>query len=181
MAWAFPEDSLVDLIQAEKDVQARIGDERVDFVAMGVISNVYRVASAMRNHMEREVLAGYDLSFTAFVVLFVLWVWGDTESHRIASRAGITKGTLTGVVKTLEKRELCGRSPHESDKRRVIVGLTPLGRVTIEKIFPLYNQEEARLVARLDVEERLEMGHFLRTVLRTAYDIKHSDKAKSAT
>lgn len=174
MAWAFSEGSSADLIQAEKDVQARVGSEPIDFVAYGAISNVYRVASVMRNHMEREVLAAYDLSFTAFVVLFTLWVWGNSESHKVASRAGITKGTLTGVVKTLEKRKLCSRVPHESDRRRVIVGITPLGESVIEKVFPLYNQEEARLVERLDEQERLALGHSLRTVLRTALDIKHN-------
>ena len=174
MAWAFSDGSAADFIQAEKDVQARVGSEPIDFVAFGVISNVYRVASAMRNHMEREVLADYELSFTAFVVLFTLWVWGDSESHKVASRAGITKGTLTGVVKTLEKRKLCERIPHGSDKRRVIVGLTPLGESIIEKVFPLYNREEVRLVERLTEQERLSMGHSLRTVLRTALDLKHS-------
>ena len=173
MAWAFSDGISADFIQAEKDVQARVGSEPIDFVAYGVISNVYRVASAMRNHMEREILADYGLSFTAFVVLFTLWVWGDSESHRVASRAGITKGTLTGVVKTLEKRQLCARIRHGSDKRRVIVSLTPLGESIIEKVFPLYNREEIRLVERLAENERLEMGHSLRTVLRTALDLKH--------
>lgn len=173
MAWTFSEGSSEDLIHAERDVQARVGSEPIDFAAMGVISNVYRVASAMRNHMEREVLAPYDLSFTAFVVLFVLWIWGDSESYLLAARAGITKGTLTGVVKTLEKRELCARIPHDSDKRRVIVGLTSNGQAIIEKIFPLYNREETRLVQNLQQQEQLAMGHSLRTVLRTAIDIKH--------
>lgn len=173
MAWTFSEDSSADFIQAEIDVQRRVGTEPIDFVAMGAISNVYRVASAMRNHMEREVLAPYDLSFTAFVVLFVLWIWGDSESHKVASRAGITKGTLTGVVKTLEKRELCSREQHNSDKRRVIVGLTSYGQSIIEKIFPLYNREETRLVQNLDEVERIAMGHSLRTVLRTANQLKH--------
>lgn len=174
MAWTFSEGSSEDLIQAEKDVQARVGSEPIDFAAMGVISNIYRVASAMRNHMEREVLAPYDLSFTAFVILFVLWIWGDSEAYMVAARAGITKGTLTGVVKTLEKRDWCTRLPHDSDKRRVIVGLTPNGQATIEKIFPLYNREESRLVRDLKRQEQLGMGHSLRTVLRTAIEIKHN-------
>lgn len=176
MAWTFSEDSSADFIQAERDVRERVGGDTIDFAAMGVISNVYRVASAMRNHMEREVLANYELSFTAFVVMFVLWVWGDSESYKVASRAGITKGTLTGVVKTLEKRDLCSRVAHDFDKRRVIVALTPQGVATIEKIFPLYNYEETRLVAKLEESERLAMGHSLRTVLRTALELKPPKK-----
>ena len=69
---------------------------------MAAVANVFRVASAARAHLERTVLAEVGLSFTAFTVMWVLWVWGETESRELAIDAGITKGTLTGVVGTLE-------------------------------------------------------------------------------
>ena len=65
----------------------------------------------MRNHMERTLLADYDLSWVAFTVLWVLWIWGNQETGHVAAEAGITKGTLTGVMKTLQARKLIRRSP----------------------------------------------------------------------
>ena len=44
---------------------------------MAVVANVFRVASAARGHLERTVLADAELSFTAFTVMWVLWVWGE--------------------------------------------------------------------------------------------------------
>ena len=73
---------------------------------MAAVANVFRVASAARSHLERTVLAGVGLSFTAFTVMWVLWVWGEMESRELAIDAGVTKGTLTGVVGTLEGRGL---------------------------------------------------------------------------
>jgi hypothetical protein len=87
-----------DLVQAERDIRERIGDQHLDFAAMAAVSNIYRAANVVRNHMERKVLADEDLSWAAFTVLFVLWIWGDQQTRHLAAEAGVTKGTLTGVL-----------------------------------------------------------------------------------
>ena len=156
-----------ELIQAEQDVQARIGDLDIDFTAMAVVSNVFRVASAARNHFERTVLAEHELSFTAFTVLWVLWVWGEQEARHLAAEAGITKGTLTGVVSTLEKRGLVERLPHATDRRLVIVRATAAGERTMRGLFPRFNQGESAIVADLDEADRSTLAASLRQVLRT--------------
>lgn len=166
MTVIFTGDVLSDYTHAERDIQARCGDKIIDFAATGVLSNVYRVASLLKNQMEREVLAEHNLSFTAFIILFVLWVWGNTESNLLAERAGISKGTLTGVVKTLEKRLLCERVPHPTDRRKVTVTITPAGIATTETIFPRYNKMETELVAAISFEAQLGVAHFLRKILR---------------
>ena len=81
---------------------------------MSAISNIYRTGSAVRNHMERSLLTDYDLSWVAFTVLWVLWIWGAQETGHVAAEAGITKGTLTGVMKTLQSRKLIKRIPHRA-------------------------------------------------------------------
>ncbi|MGH3159342.1 MAG: MarR family transcriptional regulator [Streptosporangiaceae bacterium] len=111
------------LVQAERDIRDRIGEQELDFGAMAAVSNIYRAANVIRNHMERTVLTGEDLSWAAFTVLFVLWIWGDQQTRHLAKEAGVTKGTLTGVLKTLEKRSLARRRAHDGDGRLVLVGL----------------------------------------------------------
>ena len=61
--------------QAERDIRARLAGHELDFVAMSAVSNIYRTGAAVRNHMERTLLADYDLSWVAFTVLWVLWIW----------------------------------------------------------------------------------------------------------
>jgi len=55
------------LDETERQVQARLGDLKIDFEAMAVASNLFRAANAVRNYLERTVLAQHDLSWTAFV------------------------------------------------------------------------------------------------------------------
>src|SRR2546429_8450141 len=103
-----------DLVRAERDIRGRIGDQPLDFAAMAAVSNIYRAANVIRNHMERKVLADEDLSWAAFTVMFVLWIWGDQQTRHLAAEARGTKGTLTGVLKTPEKRGLARPRAHEA-------------------------------------------------------------------
>ena len=156
-----------DLVQAERDIRGRIGDQKLDFAAMAAVSNIYRAANVIRNHMERKVLADEDLSWAAFTVLFVLWIWGEQQTRDLAAEAGVTKGTLTGVLKTLEKRGLARRRAHESDGRLVLVSLEPKGLGVIERLFPAFNQGEAFVSASLSEREKDQLASLLRTIIRS--------------
>ena len=156
-----------DLMQAERDIRARIGDQQLDFAAMAAVSNIYRAANVIRNHMERKVLADEDLSWAAFTVLFVLWIWGEQQTRDLAAEAGVTKGTLTGVLKTLEKRGLARRRAHESDGRLVLVGLEPKGLGVIERMFPAFNMGESFVSASLSERETNQLASLLRTIIRS--------------
>jgi DNA-binding MarR family transcriptional regulator len=152
--------------QAENDIRARLDDHELDFTAMSAVSNIYRTGSAIRNHMERELLAQYDLSWVAFTVLWVLWIWGNQETGHVAAEAGITKGTLTGVMKTLQGRKLIRRIPHRDDRRRVSIGLSKAGERLIERVFPEFNRHETLAVSALSDAEQQELARLLRIVLR---------------
>jgi DNA-binding MarR family transcriptional regulator len=159
---------LDDLIDAERDIVDRLAalDVEVDFEALSVVSNVYRAASAIRRHMEQQVLAPERLSWTAFVTLWVLWIWGEMETRHLAAEAGITKGTLTGVLDTLEKRELVARRRHEDDRRLVSARLTDEGEAVISRVYPRFNAEESRIAGWLPEAQRREVAGGLRRVVR---------------
>lgn len=156
-----------DLVQAELDIRNRIGDQHLDFAAMAAVSNIYRAANVVRNHMEQKVLADEELSWAAFTVLFVLWIWGDQQTRHLAAEAGVTKGTLTGVLKTLEKRDLVRRRAHEGDGRLVLVSLEPKGLKVIEQLFPAFNASEALVSCGLTDDEKNQLAALLRKIIRS--------------
>jgi len=133
---------------------------------MSAITNIYRAGTAVRTHMERTVLAEYDLSWVAFTVLWVLWIWGEQETALVASEAGVTKGTLTGVIKTLAGRRLVRRMAHPDDGRRATLRLTAAGERLISELFPAFNQHERLAVSSLSVSEQRELARLLRKVIR---------------
>jgi DNA-binding MarR family transcriptional regulator len=137
------------LRETERHVDERLAGMDIDFQAMAVTSNLFRAASAVRNHLERSVLAAHDLSWSAFVVLWVVWIWENIETREIAAEAGFSKATLTGVLNTLEKRGLSTRKRSKDDGRLVIVSMTSKGRKLMEQLFPLFNLQEQFVASAL--------------------------------
>jgi MarR family transcriptional regulator, organic hydroperoxide resistance regulator len=159
--------SASDLVHAERDIRGRIGDQHLDFAAMAAVSNIHRAANVIRHHMEQKVLVDENLSWAAFTVLFVLWIWGDQQTRHLAAEAGVTKGTLTGVLKTLEKRGLTRRRAHDADGRLVLVSLEPKGLGVIERLFPAFNIGETFVSAALSEREKNQLASLLRKIIRS--------------
>ena len=155
------------LLPAERKVQDALGHLPLDFRAMWAISNLFRTTTAIRRHMEANVLAASRLSWTSFVGLWVLWVWGELEAREFAAAVGISRPTATGVMTTLEERGFVRRRKDDDDGRMVLVRLTPKGRRTIEGLFPRYNAEEAALVSALVPAAQDELTSMLRLLLRS--------------
>ena len=153
-----------EVLQAEIDIRHRLEGREFDFTAMSAVSNVYRAGTAVRNHMERTVLADHDLSWVAFTVLWVLWIWGAQETGHVAEEAGVTKGTLTGVIKTLMNQKLIKRTPHRDDRRRVSISLSAKGQRVIAELFPAFNAHEVAAVSALSESAHRELARLLRKV-----------------
>jgi DNA-binding MarR family transcriptional regulator len=156
------------LLAAERDIRDRLGDRDLDFASMQAISNIYRAAAAVRRRAESGVLADHDLSWGGFTILWVLWVWGDMETAALASECDLAKGTLTGMVTTLERQHLVERHRVAVDRRRVTVRLTPTGLATIEELFPRFNDFERSMTEGLSGLEKADLAQLLRAVIANA-------------
>ncbi|HEX6845269.1 MAG TPA: MarR family transcriptional regulator [Actinomycetota bacterium] len=154
------------LLPAEEKVLSELGHLPLDFRAMWAISNVFRSSTALRRHLEANVLAADRLSWTAFSGLWVLWVWGELEAAAFADAVGISRPTATGVLRTLEQRGWVRRRKGPADGRRVLVSLTPAGREKVADLFPRFNAEEARIAGALGVQEQERLADMLRAILR---------------
>ncbi len=153
------------LAETERAVSGRLGGLELDFQAMTAVQNLHRAAGAIRNHFEQTVLAEAGLSWTGFVVLWVTWIWDSLETRDVAEEAGISKGTLTGVVKTLEGKGLVQRVPMPADGRLVLVQITDAGRDLMSRLFPQVNAAEVDTVSPLKPGEIGELAATLRQIL----------------
>ena len=153
------------LAETERAVSERLDGLTLDMPAMAAVQNLYRAAGAIRNHLERSVLAPHGLTWTGWVVLWVVWIWEDIEARHVAAEAGISKGTLTGVLTTLEARGLLARRTHPDDARRVLVKLTERGEQLMSEVFPEFNAQESVVTAPLQAHERVQLAQLLRAVV----------------
>ena len=156
------------LAETEAAMTQHVGHLPLDFRAAHALSSLYRAANAARAYLANSVLREHDLTWTGFVVMWVVWIWDGRETREAAESAAISKATLTGVVKTLESRGLMRRIPSTVDRRLVNLELTSEGVALMEELFPKFNAVEAELVAAIPERRVQEMTRGLRQIVEAA-------------
>lgn len=155
------------LAETEKAMSDHVGGLPLDFKAAHALSTLFRAANAVRSELTNKVLREHDLTWTGFVVMWVVWIWEEMETRHVAESADISKATLTGVVKTLEGRGLIRRKGDENDRRLVLLSLTDDGVALMEKLYPAFNTVESQLVSGLSERAIQDLTRILRNLVVT--------------
>lgn len=134
--------------------------------AIAVTTNIYRAGQCLKLKMEREKLSKYNLSWTAFSLLYDLWIWNSLETRQLAISSGITAATVSNVIKTLEKRELCKRDAGKKDRRLVNVTITEEGIRVMQDLYPGFHQGEVEIAGTLSLKEQSMLVELLQKVIK---------------
>lgn len=81
----------------------------------------------------RPYLDALGLTYTQYIVLLVLWESGVTSVRDLGRQLYLDSGTLTPVLKTLEKNGLIIRRRSEKDERVLLVSVTKAGSALKEQ------------------------------------------------
>ena len=107
-------------------------------------------------------LGNHGLSEGRFVLLFLLRDRAEgLAPHVLADRAGVTRGTITGLLDGLERDGFVRRTPDAEDRRRVRVTLTTSGEAVTARAFQEHAAWIAGLTAGLSTEEQAELVRLL--------------------
>ncbi len=119
------------------------------------------VLNIARAHIALEPLVSgtvrpYDIpSPTALVVLDILArADGPMTPTDVATRTFIGRATLSGVLDTLTRRGLVERTRDLSDRRSVLLTLTPIGRERILRALTELRRREVDWCAELTEDDR---------------------------
>lgn len=85
-------------------------------------------ASLAMTKIYKPLLAPFGLTYPQYLVLLVLWQKDSITVNALGERVFLDSGTLTPLLKRLEKLALITRKREAIDGREVIIALTPLGQ-----------------------------------------------------
>ena len=88
---------------------------------------LYAASNAVEQHYKTHLKA-QDLTYTQYLVLMALFEQDGISISALAERLEVSRGTMTPIIRTLEKKELLVRETMEDDERQKIVSLTAKGR-----------------------------------------------------
>lgn len=81
----------------------------------------------------RKPLEKIGLTYTQYIVMMVLWEFGEMKEKELGEKIYLDSGTLTPVLKKLEKSGFVRRERLKADERVVQISLTDNGSKLKEK------------------------------------------------
>lgn len=68
-----------------------------------------------------------DLTYTQYIAMMVMWEHKEVSVKELGQKLFLDSGTLTPVLKNLEKKELVKRERSKTDERFLVVSITEKG------------------------------------------------------
>ena len=118
------------------------------------------VVTALNQNFKR-----HGITPAGFNVLMILD--GSDEPlcpNEIGERRLVTRGTVTGVLDSLEQRGLVARRRHPADRRSLLIELTAKGRRLLRDLLPDHRAAERRVLGALSDREVATLAKLLAKV-----------------
>lgn len=125
-------------------------------LATEVLLTLNRASDLVTYDLEAAVHRPRGRSWSAFRLLFVVWLAGPLEPSGAARLAGMSRAAVSNLAKTLVANGLLDRAPDERDGRSVRLSLTAAGRAEMVATFRVHNvREQAWAGVLTEVEQRI--------------------------
>lgn len=139
----------------------------LDTSPVRVIGRLGRAAALISSAVDRN-LGEHGLNAASFDLLATLRRAGPP--YRMSPRDLVaaslkTSGTMTSRIDRLEAAGYVARQADPTDRRGVLVSLTPAGNAALEAALPSHLETQARLIDGLGEQERAELADLLSRLL----------------
>ncbi len=155
-----------DEVDALLDAWARERDD-LDLGPVAVFSRISRLAHHV-DRARRQSFTAHDIEPWEFDVLAALRRAGspyELSPGRLLRETLVTSGTMTNRVDRLAGRGLVERHPDPTDRRGVLVRLTPDGKDAVDGAFAALLDAESDLLADLSAADQKVLAGLLRRLL----------------
>jgi MarR family transcriptional regulator, organic hydroperoxide resistance regulator len=119
-----------------------------------VCFSLYR-ASRATTQVYRRLLAPWGLTYPQFLVLVQLWTEGPATVSRLGERLDLDSGTLSPLLRRMERDGLVLRTRTDADARVVTVHLTARGEELRDEMSPV--ADELLRCTGLSIDDAIEL------------------------
>ncbi|WP_297966093.1 MarR family winged helix-turn-helix transcriptional regulator [uncultured Anaerovibrio sp.] len=123
----------------------------------------------------KPLLDRLDLTYTQYITMMAMWEHEQLSAKELGTILYLDSGTLTPVLKTLEKKGFVERQRSKDDERSLIISLTPSGMALQEQAASV--PEEMAKCIDMDMEDLKALHRLLHKFMETSID---NDSCKSS-
>ncbi|WP_375488919.1 MarR family winged helix-turn-helix transcriptional regulator [uncultured Mycobacterium sp.] len=135
--------------------------------AKALAYRIRRIARRLENEMRRE-LSGYGIELWELELLAALIrarPHHQLTAGELAAELQLTSGTITNRITRVENKGWIHRHIDPSDRRQILVTLTPQGHTRAREVFATKTLTEATLLAPLSAAKQHQLNNDLRVLL----------------
>lgn len=164
--------SFVDL--AHERLAEEFGDDldEPDTRATALLLSLNRASGIVTYDLEASAHRPRGRSWTVFRLMFVLWLAGPQESHKVAELTGMSRAAVSSLVKPLVGEGVVARTAHERDGRSVMLSLTDAGTDEIRGAFAAHHAREREWAAGLTPTEQRTLTQLLTKLIGHRPDLE---------
>jgi DNA-binding MarR family transcriptional regulator len=140
----------------EENKEGRYFSEQIADRLRGVTLSYYRFITMA----SREA----GLGITELMALGYLRDRGSLRAGQLGERLGLTSASITALIDRLERIGYAHRQPHPTDRRSILVELTPTGRIEVGTLFELLASNVKTALDGMAPNEREAVAHFLEEI-----------------
>jgi DNA-binding MarR family transcriptional regulator len=143
----------------------------VDAETEGVVDRIHKISKHMKRLTERTVTR-FGLNVGEFHTLVKLRVAPDHTSTAgdLAEHLDLSTGAMTNRLDGLEEQGLVTRERAATDRRSVLVTLTPKGADVLVQAVEAAGKEEQVVLSTLSQAQRRQLNGLLRTLVLATED-----------
>lgn len=124
------------------------------FVLDEQVAHLLRRAHQRASALFLTVLADAQLTPTQFFAMARLHEMGKLSQNRLGRLAAMDPATIQGVIRRLHERGYIERLVDPTDRRRMVLSLSPLGQETVMRLLADANRVGQDIVAPLNPDEQ---------------------------
>ncbi len=118
------------------------------------------------NHLQGQTLRIAGLTPPQFIVLKLINEKDERPLKDLADELCCTRATVTGIIDTMEKKELVRRLPNKNDRRSMLVKLTDKGHTVMIQSEPQIGRSFENCCDILDLDEIMVLSRLLNKLNR---------------
>ena len=128
------------------------------------INYVYRIgylSNYLIGAVYRESESELGIQRPHFAVLLCLAHLSDITATDVVCLTGIPKNSISRAINGLLKNGYISRASDEEDGRRGVLNITARGKAAYDRIAPLFQQRQKKMLEVLSAEERDDLNRLL--------------------
>lgn len=142
----------------------------------GILSKLLAISDLLQRDMARA-FAGTPLTDARVAVLWIVQTLGPSTQQAIADALRMSARNVSGMVDVLESHGYVIRSPHPTDRRAVIVTLTPSAAEQMDAMEREHAELTATLLAAVAPEDRPAFQRGLDAIAGRLQELVNEDAA----